>query len=88
MKLRTVNDYVDVIKDKFPMLSKEEVKKILTYCWKMIYLYNSQGNDVLIKNDDLVFFIGKLTKNSLKNFQSLMVVLLLIKLVWFSFNLN
>lgn len=69
MKLTTINDYVDVIQEKYPNVTISDIKRILNYCWKMIYLYNQQGNDVLIKNPDLVFFIGKLTKNSLKNYQ-------------------
>lgn len=68
MELKRVNDYVDVLKEKFPEISQSDIKRILTYCWKMIYLYNSEGNDILIKNPDLIFFIGKLTKDSLRNF--------------------
>jgi uncharacterized protein (DUF433 family) len=34
MKVTTVNDYVDKVAEKFPELSKEEIKKILVYGWK------------------------------------------------------
>lgn len=70
MKIRTVNDYVDVIKEKYPEVSQKDIKRILNYCWKMIYLYNSGGNDTLVRFPDLLFFIGSLTKNSLKHFET------------------
>lgn len=70
MKIKTVDDYVELISDKFPEVSYDDVKRILKYCWKMIYLYNSEGNDVLIKYPDLTFFTGKLTKSSMKNFET------------------
>jgi uncharacterized protein (DUF433 family) len=37
MKITTVNDYVDNVHEKYPELTREDVKRILVYCWKMIY---------------------------------------------------
>jgi len=36
MKITKIDDYVDVVCEKYPELSKEEVKRILVYGWKMI----------------------------------------------------
>jgi hypothetical protein len=36
MKVKKINDYVDSVHEKFPELSRDEVKKILVYGWKMI----------------------------------------------------
>jgi hypothetical protein len=36
MKITNVNDYVDSVNEKFPELSKQDVKRILVYGWKMI----------------------------------------------------
>jgi len=36
MQIKNVNDYVDLVHEKFPELSKEEIKRILVYGWKMI----------------------------------------------------
>jgi len=36
MKITTVNDYVDDVHKVHPDLTKEEIKRILTYGWKMI----------------------------------------------------
>lgn len=68
MEIKTINNYVDIIQDKFPEVSNSDIKRILNYCWKMIYLYNYNGNDILIKSPDLVFFLGYLTYNPLTNF--------------------
>jgi uncharacterized protein (DUF433 family) len=36
MKITDVNDYVDEVALKFPELTRDEVKRILVYGWKMI----------------------------------------------------
>jgi len=36
MKITNINDYVDSVHEKFPELSREDVKRILVYGWKMI----------------------------------------------------
>jgi len=36
MKITKINDYVDAVYEKHPELSKEEIKRILVYGWKMI----------------------------------------------------
>jgi hypothetical protein len=36
MKITKINDYVDAVHEKFPELTREEVKRILVYGWKMI----------------------------------------------------
>lgn len=70
MKVTTVNDYVDKVAEKFPELSKEEVKKILVYGWKQIIQYTSAGNDVQILSRDLFMFIGNIPKGGLKTFKN------------------
>ena len=69
MKLTTINDYVYDLKEKFPEVSQTDLKRILNYCWKMIYLYNSKGLDTLVKDHDIIFYIGKLTSDPLTNFK-------------------
>lgn len=69
MKITNVNDYVDSVHDKFPELSRDEVKRILVYGWKQIIQYVSAGNDVSIITPNFFFFIGKIPKDSLKMFK-------------------
>lgn len=70
MKQTNINDYVELVHQKFPELSEDDVKRILVYGWKMILQYVSYGNDFMISNYDLFFFIGKLYKDSLINFKN------------------
>jgi uncharacterized protein (DUF433 family) len=34
MKIKNVNDYIDEVSEKFPELTKDEIKRILVYGWK------------------------------------------------------
>ena len=60
MKITKVDDYVDVVCESYPELSREEVKRILTYGWKMILQYVSYGNDVSMISSKFFLFIGKI----------------------------
>lgn len=71
MAIKYVNDYVDIVQARFPDISKSDIKKIMTYGWKSIYLHNMYGGDTLIKDDSInkyLFYIGRLTYDSLKHF--------------------
>ncbi len=69
MKITNVNDYVDKVHEKFPEISKEDIKRILVYGWKMIVQYVSAGNDITMTSHDYFFFIGRIPKNSLQMFK-------------------
>lgn len=70
MKIKNVNDYVDSVREKFPELTKQEVKRILVYGWKQIIQYISAGNDVSIITNKEFMFIGEIPKNSLSTFKT------------------
>ena len=70
MKITRVNDYIDKLSEQYPELTKDEIRRILVYGWKMILQYTSAGNDISILTPKMFFFIGKLQKNSLKNFKN------------------
>ena len=71
--VKTVDDYVDVVSERFPILSKKEIKRILTYGFRMFAYVNKYGCDFLIKDDATTkfsLFVGKLTFDSLKHYQN------------------
>ena len=68
--VKNVNDYVDEISKIHPELSKEEIKRILVYGWKMILQYVSYGNDFQIINKGFFFFIGKIPNQALSVFKN------------------
>jgi len=66
MKVTNVNDYVDDVAQQFPELTKDEIKRILVYGWKMILQYSKAGNDIQIFSKDIFFFIGKIPAKTLQ----------------------
>ena len=68
MKITTVNDYVDDVWREYPDLSREEVKRILVYGWKMILQYTGRSNDVYVFSKDIFMFIGKIPLDALRAF--------------------
>ncbi len=64
MELRRINDYYERMYEKFPDIDKNEIKKILNFGWKNVYLMNSFGGDVIIKSSSIICYFGMLFKNS------------------------
>lgn len=69
MKETTINDYVKAVHEKFPELTEYEVKRILTYGWKMIIQYVCSGNDIMINTTKEFVFFGYIHRDMLKTFQ-------------------
>lgn len=63
-----VKDYYGYIKEQFPEVTLKDIKRILNYGFKQLYLLNSFGGDVIIKDNDFWCYIGTLRNNSLKHF--------------------
>ena len=70
MKITNVNDYVDSVHEKFPELTKDEIKRILVYGWKMILQYVSAGNDVSVMTHKEFLFIGRIPSQALSVFKT------------------
>ncbi len=65
---KTIKDYYQQIYDKFPLVPKQDINKILNFSWKSLYLHNSYGGDTLIADKDIWCYIGNLKKDSLDHF--------------------
>lgn len=63
-----IKDYYEEIHLKFPKVSISDIKKILNFSWKSLYLHNSYGGDTFITDSDLWCYIGYLKKDSIKYF--------------------
>ena len=70
MKITNVNDYVDKVWEKHPELTKEEIKRILVYGWKMILQYVRAGNDVSMLTNKEFMFIGRIPSSGLATFKN------------------
>lgn len=63
-----ISDYYLQIYRQFPEVPQEDIKRILTFAWKSVYLHNSYGGDLLISGDSMWYYIGNLRKSSLQHF--------------------
>ena len=70
MKVTKIENYVDSVHEKFPELTRDEIKRILVYGWKMIVQYVSAGNDVNISSPEGFIFIGKIPSSGLSVFKT------------------
>jgi hypothetical protein len=68
--LKRVNDYLPILQEQFPNVPLADIKRAVEYGWRMIYYYNLRGCDTVISSTKhkYWFYIGELTKNSLKHF--------------------
>lgn len=66
--VKTLKDYYEEVQKKFPVIPSSDLHKILNYGWRQLYLVNSYGGDVLIKDKQFWFYIGALRIDSIKHF--------------------
>ena len=69
MEIKTIDDYVDKLHEKYPLISEKDIRRIIKFGWRSIYLANIYGGDVCLKNKDLWFYIGYLRRDSLKHYE-------------------
>lgn len=68
MEVKTIHNYYEQMYAKFPEVDKRDIRRILNFCWKSVYLSNTYGGDVFLHNNDLWCYIGILSKDSLSHF--------------------
>lgn len=67
----TIDDYMQVVCERFPQLTEKEIKKILTFGFRMYHYVNKMGCDVLVKDDvtnKYTMFTGNLGYCPLKHY--------------------
>ena len=65
---KTIQDYYQDICKEYPNIPEQDIKRILQYGWKSLYLHNSYGGDVLLNRLGFWFYSGQLMNNSIKYF--------------------
>lgn len=68
MLQKTIQDFYEKMYEEYPTIPKEDIRRILQYGYKSLYLHNSYGGDVLINRLGFWFYCGSLTNNSVKHF--------------------
>ena len=69
MVQKTIQDYYDQICEEYPNIPRQDIKRILQYGWKSLYLHNSYGGDTCIMRNGFFFYCGRLVNDSLKWFE-------------------
>lgn len=69
MVQKTIDDYYEQIYAEFPSIPKSDVKRILQYGWKQLYLVNSYGCDVELQRGNFWMYCGRLFKSSFEHFK-------------------
>lgn len=63
-----ISDYYQQVQELFPTVPIKDIKRILNYTWKFVYLHNSYGGDLIITDSKFWCYFGKLRKNSVQHF--------------------
>lgn len=58
--IKELEDYLDSISNKYPHISREEIKRILEYGFNTFYILNKKGADVQIHNNKFTAYCGKM----------------------------
>lgn len=71
--IKTVNDYIPQLKEAFPQLSETELRRIVTFGFRIYYYVIRRGGDVLIKSDfskqqNIIAMTGWLGLDALKHY--------------------
>ena len=64
----TIKDYLPQMYVLFPNVPKRDIDKILNFSWKSLYLHNSYGGDILVRDNNFWLYIGNLKKSPLDHF--------------------
>lgn len=69
-KETTIQDYIPKLKELYPDLKEEDIKRIIEYGWRMIYVANIAGCDTLVMSQKhkFWFYIGTLKKDSIEHY--------------------
>lgn len=68
MEIKTINDYYENVRKLWPRLPEKDIKRILNFGFKSLYLHNSYGGDTFVKDKDFLCYIGYLRNNSIAHY--------------------
>lgn len=74
--IKTIEDYIPLVHDKYPELSIQEIRKILNFGWRRYYYVNLMGCDMLVKDDathKITAFTGRLYTDAFKAYNAVKV---------------
>lgn len=69
MIIKTIKDYIGQVKEKFPYMPEQDIRKILTYGWSQYLSYNRLGCDTDLRTDEFAFLTGRIPINRFKQYK-------------------
>lgn len=67
LKYKTLKDYYDKVQELYPEIPKEDIKTILQFMWKQVFLTCHYGADVTINTPKLKCYIGNMRFDSVRH---------------------
>lgn len=69
-KVKTINDYFEQLYQEFPKIKKGDIRVMIKFAWRMLYLCNYNRCDTVVSSTkyDFWFLIGSLTRNSVTHY--------------------
>lgn len=58
--VKEIDDYLDTLEEKYPHITRDELKKVLEYGFYTFYMLNKKGGDIQIRNPKYVSYCGKM----------------------------
>lgn len=69
MQIKSIKDYYEIMKQRFPEVDPKDIERIMNFGWKSLYLCNSYGGDTIVQDDNVWMYTGYLRNNSLEHFK-------------------
>ena len=69
MELKKVQDYYEQLFELYPTIPKRDIKRIMQFGLKQFISHNNYGGDVLLTNQNLWLYCGRLMVDSIKYFE-------------------
>ena len=57
MKEKEISDYYEKLYEKFPNVPKADIRRIVNYGWRLIYILTLSGIDIKLNNSSFFFII-------------------------------
>ena len=58
--VKDLDDYLDILEDKYPHISRTELKKVLEHGFYTFYMLNKKGADIQMHNEKYTAYCGKM----------------------------
>lgn len=58
--VKELEDYLDIIQNKYPHISRVELKKILEYGFNTMYMLTKRGADIQVHNNNYTAYCGRM----------------------------